>query len=181
MSNMLFDGGSAFIVTSAERAKDLPNKPVYMLGEGGFVTHFVFSQEADLTRFGWAKAAKEAFEEAGLSPQDIDVAEIYDSYPVYQIIGFEELGFCERGEAGEIFMRGDTWPGGRIPCTTDGGMLSKGHIGAGGGVSLLVEAARQLMGKAGERQVDGARFAVETATGGTYMDAQVTLLGTEIP
>jgi acetyl-CoA acetyltransferase len=181
MSNMLFDGGSAFIVTSAERAKDLPNKPVYVLGEGGFVTHFVFSQEPDLTRFGWAKAAKDAFQEAGLSPQDIDVAEIYDSYPVYQIIAFEELGFCERGEAGELFMRGDTWPGGRIPCTTDGGMLSKGHIGAGGGVSLMVEAARQLMGKAGERQVKGARFAVETATGGTYMDSQVTVLGTDIP
>ncbi|MHC5076935.1 MAG: thiolase family protein [Planctomycetota bacterium] len=181
MSNMLFDGGSAFIVTSAERAKDLPNKPVYVLGEGGFVTHFVFSQEPDLTRFGWAKAAKDAFQEAGLSPQDIDVAEIYDSYPVYQIIAFEELGFCERGEAGELFMRGDTWPGGRIPCTTDGGMLSKGHIGAGGGVSLMVEAARQLMGKAGERQVEGARFAVETATGGTYMDSQVTVLGTDIP
>lgn len=181
MSNMLFDGGSAFIVTSAERAKDLPNKPVYVLGESGRVTHFVFSQEPDLTRFGWADAAREAFEEAGLTPKDIDVAEIYDSYPIYQVIAFEELGFCERGEAGEIFMRGDTWPGGRIPCTTDGGMLSKGHIGAGGGVSLLVEAARQLMGKAGERQVEGARFAVETATGGTYMDSQVTVLGTEIP
>jgi acetyl-CoA acetyltransferase len=181
MSNMLFDGGSAFIVTSAERAKDLPNKPVYILGEGGIVTHHVYSQEPDITRFGWAKAAKEAFEEAGLTRRDIDVAEIYDSYPIYQLIAFEELGLCERGEGGEIFMRGDTWPGGRIPCTTDGGMLSKGHIGAGGGVSLMVEAARQLMGKAGERQVEGAKFAVETATGGTYMDAQVTILGTEIP
>jgi len=78
-------------------------------------------------------------------------------------------------------MRGETWPGGRIPTTTEGGMLSKGHIGAGGGVSLVVEAARQLMGKAGERQVKDAKFAVETGTGGTYMDAQVTILGTEIP
>jgi len=181
MSNMLFDGGAAFVLTSAERARDLPNKPVYILGESGIVTHFVYSQEPDLTRFGWAKAGREAFEEADLTPKDIDVAEIYDSYPVYQIIGFEELGFCERGEAGEIHMRGDTWPGGRIPTTTDGGMLSKGHIGAGGSVSLLVEAARQLMGKAGERQVEGAKFAAETATGGTYMDAQVTILGTEIP
>jgi acetyl-CoA C-acetyltransferase len=181
MSNMLFDGGSAFVVTSAERAKDLPNKPVYVLGEGGLVTHFVFSQEPDLCRFGWAEAARQAFEEAGLTPKEIDVAEIYDSYPVYQLIGFEELGLCERGAAGEIFMRGETWPGGRIPCTTDGGMLSKGHIGAGGGVSLLVEAARQLMGKAGERQVPNPTFAVETGTGGTYMDAQVTILGTEIP
>jgi acetyl-CoA C-acetyltransferase len=109
------------------------------------------------------------------------VAEIYDSYPIYQLIAFEELGLCERGAGGELFLRGDTWPGGRIPTTTDGGMLSKGHIGAGGSVSLLIEAARQLMGKAGRRQVPGARFAVETATGGTYFDAQVTMLGNEIP
>ncbi len=116
-----------------------------------------------------------------MTPKDIDVAEIYDSYPIYQMITFEELGFCERGEGGEIFSRGDTWPGGPIPTTTDGGMLSKGHIGAGGSVSLLIEATRQLMGQAGERQVPDARFAAETATGGTYMDAQVTILGTEIP
>ena len=180
-SNMLFDGGGAFVVSSSERARDLPNKPVYLLGESGVVSHFVYSQEPDLTRFGWARAGSEAFAEAGLEPGDIDIAELYDSYPIYQLISFEELGFCERGEAGEVFLRGDTWPGGRIPTTTDGGMLSKGHIGAGGSVSLLIEAARQLMGKAGERQVPGARFAVETATGGTYFDAQVTILGTEVP
>ncbi|MFH1350607.1 MAG: thiolase family protein [Pseudomonadota bacterium] len=181
MSNMLFDGGSAFIVTSAERAKDLPGRPAYILGEGGIVTHHVFSQEPDISRFGWASAAKEAFEGAGITPKDIDVAEIYDSYPIYQLIAFEELGLCERGQGGEMFLKGETWPGGRMPCSTNGGMLSQGHTGAGGGVALMVEAARQLMGKADERQVKGARFAVETGTGGTYMDAQVTILGTEIP
>jgi acetyl-CoA C-acetyltransferase len=180
-SNMLFDGGSAFLLTSAERAKDMTKKPVYVLGDGSRVTHFVFSQEPDITRYGWAEAAKDAFREAGLTAKDIDVAEIYDSYPIYQMITFEELGFCKRGEAGEIFLRGETWPGGRIPTTTNGGMLSQGHTGAGGGVALVVEAARQLMGKAGERQVPNAKFAVETGTGGTYMDAQVTVLGTEIP
>ncbi len=180
-SNMLLDGGAAFIVTSAERARDLTDTPVYVLGEGGAVTHFALHQEPDLTRFGWAKVAQQAFGEAGISPADVDVAEIYDSYPVYQLIAFEELGLCGRGEAGEMFLRGDTWPGGRLPTTTDGGMLSKGHIGAGGSVSLLVEAARQLMGKAGARQAPNPRFAVETAVGGTYMDAQVTILGTEIP
>jgi acetyl-CoA C-acetyltransferase len=178
---MLFDGGSAFLLTSAERAKDMTKKPVYVLGDGSRVTHFVFSQEPDITRYGWAGAAKDAFREAGLTAKDIDVAEIYDSYPIYQMITFEELGFCKRGEAGEIFLRGETWPGGRIPTTTNGGMLSQGHTGAGGGVALVVEAARQLMGKAGERQVPNAKFAVETGTGGTYMDAQVTVLGTEIP
>lgn len=180
-SNMLFDGGGAFVVTSAERARDLTDKPAFVLGEGGAVTHFAYSQEPDLTRFGWARAARQAYEQAGVTPADIDVAEIYDSYPIYQIIGLEECGLYPRGEAGPAVLRGETWPGGRLPTTTDGGMLSKGHIGAGGSVSLMIEAARQIMGKAGERQVPGCRFAIETATGGTYMDAQVTVLGNEIP
>jgi len=180
-SNMLFDGGCAFLLTSAERAKDITDRPVYFLGEGSKVTHFVFSQEPDITRYGWADAGKQAFAEAGLTAKDIDVAEIYDSYPIYQVVTMEELGFCGRGEGGEMHLRGDTCPGGKLPTTTNGGMLSQGHTGAGGGVALLVEAARQLMGKAGERQVPGARFAVETGTGGTYMDAHVSILGTEVP
>jgi len=180
MSNMLFDGGSAFVMTSAERARDVCSRPVYLLGEGSRVTHFVYSQEKDITRFGWAAAAKDAFQEAGLTPADIDVAEIYDSYPIFELITFEELGFAERGQGGKSFRNGDTWPGGNIPTTTNGGMLSQGHTGAGGGVALVVEAARQLMGKAGDRQVKDARFAVETGTGGTYMDSQVTIFGTEI-
>ena len=180
-SNMLADGGAAFVVTSAERARDLKQRPVFFLGEGSRVTHYALSQEPDLSRFGWAAAAKEAFEMAGLSPADMDLAEIYDSYPVFQLMGLEELGFCRRGEAGAFVMTGNTWPGGKLPMTTNGGMLSQGHTGAGGGIAILVEAARQLMNKAGERQVPGARFAVETATGGTYVDAHVTILGTEVP
>ncbi len=180
-SNMLADGGSAFIITSAERAREITDRPVYILGEGSRVTHFALSQEPDLTRFAYAAAAEEAYREAGLTPRDIDIAEIYDSYPVFQLIALEELGFCKRGEAGAFVYEGNTWPGGKLPMTTNGGMLSQGHTGAGGGVAILVEAARQLMGKAGERQVEGARFAIETATGGTYMDTHVTILGTEIP
>ena len=180
-SNMLFDGGAAFVVTSAARARELTDRPAYVLGEGGVVTHFAYHQEPDLTRFGWARAGRQAFDEAGIGPADIDVAEIYDSYPIYQLIAFEEIGLASRGEAGRLHLEGATAPGGRIPTTTDGGMLSKGHIGAGGSVSLLVEAARQVMGRAGTRQVPDCRFAVETAVGGTYMDAQVTILGCEIP
>src|SRR5690606_6214297 len=96
-SNMLFDGGGAFVVTTAERARDLTERPAYVLGEGGAVTHFAYSQEPDLTRFGWARAAQEAYAAAGIGPTDIDVAEIYDSYPIYQLITFEELGLAERG------------------------------------------------------------------------------------
>ncbi len=181
MSNMLADGGAAFIVTSPEKAREHTDRPVYMLGSGSRVSHFVYSQEPDLTRFAYAEASREAFAEAGLTPSDIDVMEIYDSYPIYQLIGFEETGFCKRGEGGKLFLEGKTWPGGKYPVTTNGGMLSQGHTGAGGGVAMLVEGARQLMGKAGERQVKDARFAACTSTGGTYFDSYVTILGTEVP
>jgi acetyl-CoA C-acetyltransferase len=180
-SNMLADGGSAFIVTSAERARELTDRPAYLLGEGSRVTHFALSQDPDLARFGYAQAAADAFRQAGLSPQDIDIAEIYDSYPVFQLIALEELGLCRRGETGSFVLNGNTYPGGKLPMTTNGGMLSQGHTAAGGGIAILVEGARQLLGRAGGRQVPDARFAVETATGGTYVDAHVTILGNVIP
>ncbi len=180
-SNMLADGGAAFIVVSADRARALTHCPAYLLGEGSRVTHFALSQEPDIARFGYAAAAADAFRDAGLSPSDIDIAEIYDSYPVFQLIALEESGFCQRGEAGDFVLKGSTCPAGKLPMTTNGGMLSQGHTAAGGGIAILVEAARQLLGRAGERQVPQARFAVETATGGTYVDAHVTILGNEIP
>jgi acetyl-CoA C-acetyltransferase len=181
MSNMLADGASAFLVVSPERGADLVENPVYLLGAGGRVSHYSIAADADLARFGYAAAARDAFEMAGLAPSDMDIAQIYDSYPVFVLIALEELGLLERGAAGEFVAAGHTWPGGQLPTTTNGGMLSQGHTGAGGGFAILVETARQLMGAAGDRQVEGARFAVETATGGNYMDAHVSVLGREIP
>ncbi len=180
-SNMLADGGSAFIVTSAERARQLTPRPAFLLGESSRVTHFALSQDPDLARFGYAEAGADAFRESGLDPDAINLAEIYDSYPVFQLIALDELGFCKRGESGEFVLRGNTCPGGKLPMTTNGGMLSQGHSAAGGGIAVLVEAARQLLGRAGDRQVQNARFALETATGGTYVDAHVTILGNVIP
>ncbi len=179
-SNVLADGASAFIVTSAERARELTETPVYLLGEGSQVSHYCLSQATDLTRFGYREAGEDAFRTSGLTPNDIDIVEIYDSYAVFQLIALEELGFCERGTAGKFVYEGHTSPQGKLPMTTNGGMLSQGHTGAGGGVAVLVETARQLMGKAGERQVPGAKFALETATGGTYMDIHVSVFGREL-
>jgi acetyl-CoA acetyltransferase len=179
--NVLADGGAAFIVTSAERAKDLRNPPVYPLGFGSRVCHYGISQDRDLTRLGFPQAAREAYEMAGITARDVDVAEIYDGYPIFPLITLEGLGICERGEAGRFVLEGNTWPGGRMPMTTNGGMLGQGHTAAGGGVAVLVEAIRQLMGKAGARQVKGAKIAVETSLGGTFMDSHVVVLGREIP
>lgn len=179
-SNMLGDGACAFVVTSAEYAKEITSTPVYILGEGSRVTQYALGQAKDMTRFGYEEAGSEAFEMAGLTPKDMDMAQIYDSYPVFSLIGLESLGFCERGTAGQFVLEGHTSPGGKLPMTTNGGMLSQGHTGAGGGVAILVETFRQLMGKAGERQIPNARFALETATGGTYMDIHVSIFGREL-
>ena len=179
-SNMLADGGGAYLVTSPERAPHVSDTPVYLLGASGRTTHYTLAAEADMGRFKYAVAAKEAFEMARLTPNDVQIAQIYDSYPVFCLMALEEVGLVPRGEAGAFVLAGNTSPGGKLPMTTNGGMLSQGHTGAGGGFAIMLETIRQLMGKAGERQVD-ATFAVETATGGTYMDAHVALLGREIP
>ena len=118
---------------------------------------------------------------AGVSPSDVDIVEFYDGYPIYPLLALEGLGFCKRGEAGAFVQAGNTWPGGKLPMTTNGGMLGQGHTAAGGGVAVLVEGIRQLMGKAGERQVRDARIMVETSHGGTFMDAHVCILGNVLP
>lgn len=177
-SNMLADGASAYLIVNEELAARCET-PVWILGEGSFVTHFCLSQEPDMTRFSYRKAAEEAYAEAGLTPADMDLWEIYDSYPQFELIALEEMGACKRGEAGKLFAAGECAPGGRFPTTTNGGMLSQGHTAAGGGHAILVETYRQLAGKAGPRQVPNAKYAIETGTGGTYMDVQVCILGKE--
>lgn len=179
--NVLADGGAAFIVTTAERAKDLPNPPVYPLGFGSRVCHYAISQDMDLTRLGFYEASQEAYEMAGIGPNDVDIAELYDGYPIFPLITLEGLGICKRGEAGAFVYEGNTWPGGKMPMTTNGGMLGQGHTAAGGGVAILVEAIRQLMGKAGERQVKDVKIAVESSMGGTFMDSHIVVLGREVP
>jgi acetyl-CoA C-acetyltransferase len=179
--NVLADGAAAFIVASTERARDLPNPPIYPLGFGSRVCHYATSQDMDLTRLGFYEASQEAYEMAGVGPEDIDIAELYDGYPIFPLITLEGLGICNRGEAGAFVYEGNTWPGGKLPMTTNGGMLGQGHTAAGGGVAILVEAVRQLMGKAGERQVKDATIAVESSLGGTFMDSHIVIMGRELP
>ena len=179
MMNKLADGAAAFIVTSAERARDLTNQPAYVLGVGGRCTNFtVTNQPKDLIG-AWGPAADDAYEMAGVRPQDIKVAEIYDAFPVFILLSMEILRLCERGEGGKMFENGETGPGGRLPISTNGAMMAQGHTGAGGGIAILVEAARQIMGKAGERQVKDADIVLETASGGVGMDFQVGILARE--
>jgi len=181
--NILSDGAGAFILTSGEKARLIAKKPpVYILGEGhGGVTHFSMIQKSDkdFTRMGYDKAAKIAFEKAGLTVKDVDVAELYGSYPILDLMLFEDIGFCQRGEGGAMYLAGDTSPGGKIPVNTNG-EIQQGHSGLGVGMSTFIEAVRQLRGEAGERQVKDAKIALVADAGGQIMDSHVTILGREL-
>lgn len=180
MMNVLADGAAAYIVTSPERAKDLTDQPAYVLGMGSKCTNFTTTQQPNDLVSTWQPAAEEAYRMAGITPADVDIAEIYDAFPVFILMSLEILGICERGTAGKFVEDGHTCPGGKLPVSTNGAMMAQGHTGAGGGIAVLVEAARQVMGKAGERQVPNIKYAVETATGGVGMDMHVGVLGTEV-
>jgi acetyl-CoA C-acetyltransferase len=175
---MLADGAAAFVMTSAgnARARGLDSR-VRIAGSGGCVSHYSIGQERDLAALGWAKAAEDAYAQAGWGPHDAQLAEIYDSYAVVTAIAVEGLGMCAKGEGARWFTSGAADPGGTFPCNTNGGLLSAGHTGVGGGTALLVEGIRQLLWRAGpERQVEGCVRCIIGGSGGSYMDSQVLLL-----
>lgn len=177
--NMLADGATAFVLTRADDARHMVRTPAYVRGFGSRFTHHKLSAMKDITDLGFAGAAQDAYEMAGITPADVDLAELYDAYPVFCLLTLEQLGLCGRGEAGPMVLEGACSPGGRLPLCTNGGMLSQGHTGIGGGLSLFLEGVRQLRGQCGERQVADATTALATSSGGTYMDAHVTILSTE--
>lgn len=177
--NMLADGAAAFVVARADDAAKITPTPVYVRGHGSLVTHYAVSQDTDLARLGFEQAGAEAYEKAGIGPADIQLAQIYDAYPVWPLISLDGLKLCRGERAGAFVASGATSPGGVLPMTTNGGMLSQGHTAVGGGIAVLVEAFRQMMGKAGDRQVAGLVNAVETASGGTWMDSHVSILSKE--
>jgi len=179
--NVLADGAAALLVTSAQRARELISTPVYILGMGGQFASSFKCQTADITTYGLKEAGKAAYQMAEITPKDVDIAELYDAYSVIPLISLEDLGLCARGKAGKFVQEGHTWPGGDLPMTTNGGMLSQGHAGVGGGMLLHVEAVQQLMGKAeSERQVNGAQIALVTGSSGIWNDGQVIIYGREV-
>jgi acetyl-CoA acetyltransferase len=176
---LISDAAGAFIVTSAERARDLAKKPVYLRGIGEKHTHEHIMCAPSLTRFGAADSGRTAYRMAGVGPGDIDVAELYDCFTIVPIIELEELGFCEPGEGGSLFANGQARIGGKLPVNTHGGMLSHAHAGAAGGLFGIVEAVRQLRGDEGERQVKGAELALVHNEGGILSSHCTAILGND--
>jgi acetyl-CoA acetyltransferase len=112
------------------------------------------------------RAAAAAYKMAGLGPEDIDLAEVHDCFSVAEIIHYEDLGFCRKGEGGQFIEEGHSGIGGKTPVNTSGGLLSKGHVIGATGISQIIELVRQLRGQAGGRQVEGARVALQHNGGG---------------
>jgi acetyl-CoA acetyltransferase len=152
-------GADAVVVTAAERASRTPAVEVVALA----ASHNPDHQGGDGLRTGLAEAAAGLWEASGVGPADVDVAAVYDDYPVMVLVQLGDLGFMRDGDL-ERFAR-EALEGGRLPVNTSGGQLSAGQAGAAGGMHGLVEAVRQLRGEAGERQVEGARTALVTGYG----------------
>ncbi len=173
---LVTNAGGAVIVTSPDRARSLKKPPVWILGCGEYFTHSNISYMPDLTVTPAKFSGEAAFKMAGLSPDDVDVTEVYDSFTITTLLQMEDLGFCKKGEGGSFVEGQRTAPGGAFPLNTSGGGLSYTHPGMFG-IFLLIEAVRQLRGECGERQVPGAEIGVASGMGGVLSSAATVILG----
>jgi acetyl-CoA acetyltransferase len=164
---LITDGAAAFVVTSAERARDLPHPPVVLAGgaaaSADTTMHSVFTQKADLLELGSHLSGPRAYAASGLGPSDVDVAMIYDCFSITMVLQMEELGFCPRGEGFAFAADGRLGPGGDFPVNTHGGHLAYAYLPS---VVHVIEAVRQLRGTRGPAQVADAEVALVGALGG---------------
>jgi acetyl-CoA C-acetyltransferase len=172
------DGSSCVIVASEEKAKSISNKPVWILGVGAATTSVNLAGRDLFTGLTVAEqAAQQAYEMAGVGPQDIDVAEVHDCFTIAEMMAYENLGFAKPGEGRELIRNKETYQQGRIPVNVDGGLLSKGHpIGATGG-SQIRTIVLQLRDEAADIQVKNPEIGLVHNIGGVGLYGNVTILG----
>jgi acetyl-CoA acetyltransferase len=178
MCCLVTDGGGALILTSADRAKDFPNKPVYVMGTGESVETPMVSQMYDFNSSTAFKiSGKKAFDEAGIKHSDVDHLMIYDAFAHLPLYGLEDLGFVKPGEAKDFIRERNTAIGGKLPMNTNGGGLSYMHSGMYG-MYALQESVRQLRGIA-PAQVEGAKISVCHGVGGMFASSGTVIFTNE--
>ncbi|MBN1222838.1 MAG: acetyl-CoA acetyltransferase [Candidatus Aminicenantes bacterium] len=172
------DGSSCLIVASEERARALSKNPVWILGLGAASASVNMAGRDQFTGLAVARlASDQAYRMAGVTPKDIDVAEVHDCFTISEILAYEDLGFARPGEGKELIRSKETYREGSIPVNVDGGLLSKGHpIGATGG-SQIRTIVLELRGEAGEMQVKDPEIGLIHNIGGVGLYGIVTILG----
>ena len=170
-------GGAALVITSAEKAGALKNSPAYIMGAGERCTHKAITYAPSLTDTAIKAAADAAFRMAGIRRDQIGLASIYDCYTITVLLSLEDAGFCGKGEGGKFVEEHDLRYHGDFPLNTHGGQLSFGQPGLAGGMSHVTEAARQVQGRAGERQVNDLEFAFVNGNGGIMSEQASLILG----
>jgi acetyl-CoA acetyltransferase len=173
---LVTDGGGAIVLTRADRAKSLKQKPVFVLGSGQSMTHASIPSMPVLTHTGAIESGRQAYAAAGVGPSDVNLLALYDAFTINTILFLEDLGFCKKGEGGPFVENGRIAPGGSLAVNTNGGGLSYCHPGMYG-LFLLIEAVRQLRGSSGQRQVAGADVALVQGNGGVLSAQATTILG----
>jgi benzoylsuccinyl-CoA thiolase BbsB subunit len=161
------DGAAAVVICAASKAAQYGAKtPIKVMGSelnsGRYMTGFRDMTTPEIT----VRGAKQLYEEAGIGPEDVDLAEVHDAFTIAELMYYEALGFCGKGEAARLLEDGETSLGGRVPVNPSGGLLSKGHPIGATGVAQIVEIVRQLRGQCGARQVEGAKVGLTHCTGG---------------
>ncbi len=172
------DGSSCIIVANEEKAKALSEKPVWILGLGAASTAVNLAGRDKFNGLTVGiEAGRQAYEMAGITPKDIDVAEVHDCFTIAEMMAYENLGFAEPGEGRDLIRGKETYKEGSIPVNVDGGLLSKGHpIGATGG-SQIRTIVLQLRGEAGDMQVKDPEIGLVHNIGGVGLYGNVTILG----
>jgi len=161
------DGAACVILASEGKAREISKHPVWLDGMACATASMSVLRRPDLVGLPSARdAAKTAYEMAGVGPDDIKVADVHDCFTIAEILAYEDLGFCKKGEGGKFIEDKRTWIGGKVAVNVDGGLKAKGHPIGATGVSMTVEISKQLRGEAGERQVPDADVGLTHNVGG---------------
>ena len=161
------DGAACVILASEEKAREISKKPVWLDGLGCATASMSVLRRPNLVGLPSAvRAAEEAYEMAGVEPEDIQVAQVHDCFTIAEIMAYEDLGFCKKGEGGRFISERQSYIGGKVPVNVDGGLKAKGHPIGATGVSQTYEIVKQLRGEAGDRQVPGAGIGLTHNVGG---------------
>ena len=178
--SLITDGASCLIITKPELAKKYTDTPVHIIGSGQASDSIGIYERESFTSLIAAKiAAKQAYEMAGVTPKDIDVAEVHDCFTIAEIIAYEDLGFCKTGEGGRLIESGETMLEGNLPVNTSGGLKAKGHPVGATGTAQAYEIYLQLTGQADKRQVKDARIGLTHNVGGSGATATVHIFRRE--